>query len=237
MTRHGHKRKGKPVDAWKKDLFQEQDENKNSNDVVSIRGVNLNAIEQIANGVERMMSSWHLDTFERSQKQAKTISNGDETHANNATTVSGPVHSALEKNISCSVVETPAASNAAACEGSVGTECHQEQRLVNKVAVTEPSFRVVDASTPPHSNPGSENSCSHQSPVVENRIQTPSLKEEPHASTLAHVGVDKATIIDVEAPSVTNCGAISHYRPCRFETLEVGACLLVKSLHGIHAEP
>lgn len=64
--RHGHKRKGKPVEAWKRDLQQDE----NSEDV-RIPGVNLNAIEQIANGVERMMFSWNLGTFERGQEQAK----------------------------------------------------------------------------------------------------------------------------------------------------------------------
>jgi hypothetical protein len=64
--RHGHKRKGKPVEAWKLDL--EQDENSEER---RVRGVNLNAIEQIADGVERMMFSWNMDTFERSQERAK----------------------------------------------------------------------------------------------------------------------------------------------------------------------
>lgn len=76
--RHGHKRKGKPVEAWKMDV--EQDENAEE---VRIRGVHLNAIEQIANGVEQMMFSWNLDTFERGQEHAKlfnppTIPLGDD---------------------------------------------------------------------------------------------------------------------------------------------------------------
>ena len=66
--RHGHKRKGKPVEAWKMDL--EQDEQPEES---RIRGVNLNAIEQIADGVERMMFSWNKDTFERGQERAKIL--------------------------------------------------------------------------------------------------------------------------------------------------------------------
>ncbi|KAG0599964.1 hypothetical protein M758_12G191300 [Ceratodon purpureus] len=65
---HGQKRKGKPVEAWKMDL--EQDE---KSDERRIRGVNLNAIEQIADGVERMMFSWNMDTFERGQERAKIL--------------------------------------------------------------------------------------------------------------------------------------------------------------------
>lgn len=72
QSKHGHKRKGKPVEAWKMDLEQDEqlpDERRS-------RGVNLNAIEQIADGVERMMFSWNLDTFERGQERAKILNTG-----------------------------------------------------------------------------------------------------------------------------------------------------------------
>lgn len=66
--RHGLKRKGKPVEAWKMDLEQDEEPEERRT-----RGVNLNAIEQIADGVERMMFSWNLDTFERGQERAKIL--------------------------------------------------------------------------------------------------------------------------------------------------------------------
>jgi hypothetical protein len=107
-------RKRKGNSTGKKDL-QHQDENYSDdvNHLPVVNSVNLNAIEQIANGVERMMSSWHLDTFERGRKQAKIIfaatnhevqSSPDSPQAD--TVAPGPARSTHEKNVSCSIVET-----------------------------------------------------------------------------------------------------------------------------------
>lgn len=67
QRRHGHKRKGKPVEAWKMEM--ERDENSRSD--------NMNAIQQIADGVEQMLFSWNLETSSRSQERAAKTLNTD----------------------------------------------------------------------------------------------------------------------------------------------------------------
>lgn len=64
QANHGHKRKGKPVEALMMELERENEENGSQN-------LDLSAIEQIANGVERMVFSWDLDKEERGQEYAK----------------------------------------------------------------------------------------------------------------------------------------------------------------------
>lgn len=68
QTTHGHKRKGKPVEAWMMDLERAQEyEEKCANNL------NLNDIERIADGVEQMVFSWDLDKVERGQEYAKVF--------------------------------------------------------------------------------------------------------------------------------------------------------------------
>ncbi|XP_073385657.1 uncharacterized protein [Physcomitrium patens] len=63
--RHGRKRKVQPLEAWKMDCEEEK------SDDMYLRGLNFHTIEQIADGVERMMFSWKLDTFARGQEHAR----------------------------------------------------------------------------------------------------------------------------------------------------------------------
>ena len=65
QTNHGHKRKGKPVETWMMELEKAQDEESGS------QSLDFSAIEQIADGVERMVFSWGLDKQERGQEYTK----------------------------------------------------------------------------------------------------------------------------------------------------------------------
>ncbi|KAG0571884.1 hypothetical protein KC19_VG051400 [Ceratodon purpureus] len=64
-SNQGHKRKGKPVETWMLELEKAQDEENGP------QSLDLNAIEQIADGVEQMVFSWGLDKQERGQEYAK----------------------------------------------------------------------------------------------------------------------------------------------------------------------
>jgi hypothetical protein len=65
QSNHGHKRKGKPVEAWMLELEKAQDEENGA------RSLDLTTIEQIADGVERMVFSWGLDKQEKGHEYVK----------------------------------------------------------------------------------------------------------------------------------------------------------------------
>lgn len=65
QTKHGHKRKGKPVEAWMLELERAQAEENGA------QSLDLIAIDQIADGVEQMVFSWGRDKQERGQEYAK----------------------------------------------------------------------------------------------------------------------------------------------------------------------
>lgn len=66
QNNQGHKRKGKPVEAWMLELEKAQDEENNG-----LQSLDLSAIEQIADGVEQMVFSWGLQKQERGREYAK----------------------------------------------------------------------------------------------------------------------------------------------------------------------
>ncbi|XP_024377351.1 uncharacterized protein [Physcomitrium patens] len=65
QSNHGHKRKGKPVEAWMLELEKAQDQENGS------QSLDLTAIKQIADGVEQMVFSWGLDKQEMGYEYAK----------------------------------------------------------------------------------------------------------------------------------------------------------------------